>query len=737
MEVRTTPHGRAIAVIQLLGFAAAALTIAATAGGDSWDPWPLALLAAFTVASDLMSVETESSKLKVSGSFLGLILAVVLLGGGPAALIGVLTISIGWVRSREAPHYFRNNLLTYAWFPLAAAVFFHAAVRLIHVGPHQLGYYLLVFAAFVVALTINFVMIAGYQCLLDGAALVQKAREALRPILASELFSALLTVIAVYVSVTHGTIGLALVGLVLVVFQYLVSALLLSERRSEALRRLATTDMLTGLANRERFASGIEERIANAEQAGESFAVMLIDLDRFKEINDTLGHLYGDALLRQLGPRLAALVGSSGLVARLGGDEFAVLPAGPAGDPEVLELTAVELLACIQQPSVVDELSLTVGASIGIARFPVDGSDAQTLLRRADIAMYAAKHAQSGYKFYTSAQDVYTRSRLNVLSDFQRALGADQIVVHYQPIVDVDEGRVCGAEALVRWEHPDLGLLAPASFLQVVEQTPMIGPLTGHVMDRSIEQCAKWRREGQDLDVSVNLSVRNLLDPRLSDEIERMLHAHSLPAGALHLEITESMIMSDPDRAVATLTSLSRLGVLLSIDDFGTGYSSLGNLSRMPVSELKIDRSFVTSMLQDESDLIIVRSTINLGHDLGLEVVAEGVEDVFTLEHLGVLGCDRVQGYHFSRPLPADAFGSWLKRTEAHVRTVPRAPHLRHHPGEHARGLQEHEQRHQEDERDAPADDLAEDVALVAAEAHGGGADRQVLGRDHFGQHPA
>jgi diguanylate cyclase (GGDEF)-like protein len=654
---------------QRLAFVVAGLTVAATAGGDQWRPWPLIALAAFTVASDLMFVETDSRKLKVSGSFLGLILAAVLLGGGPAALIGVLTIAIGWVRSRESQHYLRNNLLTYAWFPLAAALFFHAATGVAHVGPRQLSYYLLVFATFVVALTINFVMIAGYQCYLDGDSLAQKAREALRPILASELFSALLTVAAVYVAATHGTVGLALVGLVLVVFQYLVSALLLSERRSEALQRLATTDTLTGLANRERFVSRIEEVIAGAEESDPPvpFAVMLIDLDRFKEINDTLGHLYGDSLLRELGPRLAALVGAGGLVARLGGDEFAVLPAGDAGDPEALELTAVELLACIEQPIVVDELSLTVGASIGIARFPVDGDDAQTLLRRADIAMYAAKSRQSGYRFYAAEQDVYSRRRLNVLSDFQRALGADEIVVHYQPIVDAEEGRVCGAEALIRWQHPELGLLAPGAFIQVIEQTPMIGPLTRHVIDRAIEQCATWRRAGRELTVSVNLSVRNLLDSNLPDEIERLLAAHSLPAAALHLEITESMIMSDPDRAVATLTRLSALGIRLSIDDFGTGYSSLGHLSRMPVNELKIDRSFVTSMLSDESDLIIVRSTVNLGHDLGLEVVAEGVEDEYTLERLRLLGCDRIQGYHISRPLAPDAFGDWLDRTGARM----------------------------------------------------------------------
>jgi len=672
VEARPTPAsstptapvaGRALARVQALALLGAGLTVAATAGSDRWDPWSLAVLTAFTVVSDLMCVETDSRKLKVSGSFLGLMLAAILLGGGPAALIGLLTISVGWVRSREALHYFRNNLLTYVWFPLATGIFFHSAAGLLRVGPHDLGYYLLVFVAFMIALALNFAMIAGYQSHLDGGSLVQKAREALQPILASELFSALLTLAAVYVAVKHGTVGLALFGLVLAVFQYLVSALLLSERRSEELQRMATTDELTGLANRERYGSRIEEEIARAEQEGGTLAVLLIDLDHFKEINDTLGHLYGDALLRELGPRLAALVGPGGLVARLGGDEFVVLPGTRTDDVESLELTAVELLSCIQQPFIVDELSLAVSGSIGISRFPIDGSDAQTLLRRADIAMYAAKGGQSGYKFYATELDGYSLRRLNVLSDLQHALQADEIVVHYQPIVDLDEGRVYGAEALVRWRHPELGLLPPASFLALIEQTPMIGPLTRYVIERSIAQCAAWRRDGHGLAVSVNLSVRNLLDLELPDEIERLLAAYSLPAEALHLEITESMIMSDPDRAVATLARLSTLGVRLSIDDFGTGYSSLANLSRMPVDELKIDRSFVTTMLRDASDLIIVRSTINLGHDLGLEVVAEGVEDHHTIDRLAQLGCDRVQGYYLSRALAPEAFARWLEQS--------------------------------------------------------------------------
>ncbi len=387
---------------------------------------------------------------------------------------------------------------------------------------------------------------------------------------------------------------------------------------------------------------------------------MLMDLDRFKEINDTLGHHYGDVLLRDLGPRLVKSVGEHGLVARLGGDEFGILlgpdvQALPAIEREVSELTTV-----VSQPFSVDELSLEVGASIGIARYPHDGEDSHALLRCADIAMYAAKEGQADYKFYAADQNQHSVRRLSVLSDIRHALASDQIVVHYQPIVDLDDLTVTGAEGLVRWQHPVMGLIPPGAFVQTVEQTGLIGPLTRHVLESAIAECVAWRKGGRELSVAVNLSVRNLLDRDLPKEIERLLDAYGLPANALQLEITESMIMSDPDRAVATVTRLSALGVRMSVDDFGTGYSSLANLRRLPIDELKIDRSFVSPMLADESDLIIVRSTINLGHDLGLKIIAEGVEDADTLQRLALLGCDLAQGYHLSRPLASADFERWL-----------------------------------------------------------------------------
>jgi diguanylate cyclase (GGDEF)-like protein len=655
----------AVAVAQATAIVAVVCITLATAHSDRWDLGALLLLVAFTIISDLTSVDTGSTMIKVSGSFLGIMLAAVVLGGGPAAIAGVLTIAVGWFRSREDAHYLRNNVVTYACFPLLGGLFFRATTELAHVGSDDLGYYLLVFATFLVALVLNFIGVAGYQCYLDGTSLLRKSRDVVMPVLGAELFSALLTMAAVYVWAQLGTVGLALFALVLVIFQYLVGELLVSKRRSDELQRMATTDELTGLPNRETFRERLEQEIEASAHHGRPFPVMMMDLDRFKEINDTLGHHYGDVLLRELGPRLVSCLGPGGLIARFGGDEFAILPGRFTEDPEELEELAAPLLASVQHPFVIDELSLDVGASIGIARFPKDGHDANTLLRCADVAMYAAKDSHSGCQIYAAEHDHHSVQRLGALSDFRRGLAADEIVVHYQPIVDLDDLRVSGAEGLVRWQHPELGLLPPGAFIQAIEQTGLIGPLTRYVLERSIAQCAEWRRHGQQLSVAVNLSVRNLLDRTLPQEIERLLDTYSLPPQALQLEITESMIMSDPDRALAIVSGLSDLGVRLSVDDYGTGYSSLANLRRLPIDELKIDRSFVTPMLKDESDLIIVRSTINLAHDLGLKIIAEGVEDEPTLEHLAELGCDLAQGFHLSRPMAPDDFTKWIAEAKA------------------------------------------------------------------------
>jgi diguanylate cyclase (GGDEF)-like protein len=661
LELAPRQPGWGVALLQAFALAGAIATIILTVPSAHWSLWPLLVIAVFTVLSDITAVDTGTN-LNVSGTSLGLMLALTILGGGPAAAIALLVLIVSWSlrSSRRALHLHVNDLVTYSWMLLITGIVFQAIVNMTDVNTHDAGYYLAAFVAFVFSLVLNFLGIAGYQAYLRRLSLLQMTRDALLPLLSAHLFSGVLTMIAIYIAVRTGTIGITVLGLMIILFQYLIGELLTSERRGKELQRVANTDELTGLANRERFRTQLEDRITRAGRAGESFAVMLLDLDRFKEINDTLGHHYGDQLLRELGPRLVECVGPDGIVARMGGDEFAVLPAEQTDAPDALESYARGIIEVVQRPFEVEQMTLQVGASVGIARFPIDGDDPHTLLRRADMAMYAAKDANRGVDLYASGLDRDSRQRLSLLSDFRRALETDELVVHYQPIVDVRGAEVRGAEGLVRWEHPEHGLLPPGAFIAAVEQTGLIGPLTRHVLERSIAQCATWRTDGNDLSVAVNLSVRNLMDPDLPTQISTLLDIYGLPANALQLEITESMIMSDPERALAIVGRLSELGVRLSVDDFGTGYSSLANLKRLPIDELKIDRSFVSPMMQDESDLIIVRSTINLGHDLGLKVIAEGVEDELTLKRLATLGCDLAQGYHLSRPLAPDAFTTWV-----------------------------------------------------------------------------
>ena len=654
--------GRGIAVAQACALIGAAATIALTAHSMRWSLWPLLVIAALTVASDLTTLDAGMTRLKVSGAAPGLMLAIVVLGAGPAAVIGAGVMLVRWLVSspRRPVHYLRNDAASYAWLLLATGFGLSAATRATHLNRWALGYCLLVFVAFLWALALHFLWTTAYRCYVERGRMSDDVRRALLPLLSAQLFSGLLTMISAYVVLRTGTVGLAVTGVMIVIFQYLVGELLTSKRRGYRLAQIATTDELTGVANRERFQARLEQEIALARDSGGSFPVMLLDLDHFKEINDTLGHHYGDQLLRELGPRLARMVGSDGLVARLGGDEFAVFGGERTDDPDRLHRIAIALIDEVQRPFAVEQMILQIGASLGIARFPHDGDDSGALLRGADVAMYAAKEARAGHRLYAAELDRHSRDRLTVLSDLRHALESDEILIHYQPIVDAHTGAVVSAEALARWQHPELGMIPPGSFIPVAEQTGLIGPLTWVVLEGALAQCGAWHRAGHALSVAVNLSVRNLLDQDLPRQIEERLKRHDLPASALRVEITESMIMADPDRSLQTVLALSELGVHVSIDDFGTGYSSLSMLKRLPVDELKIDRSFVSPMMHDESDMIIVRSTIHLGHDLGMKVIGEGVEDQGTLDRLAALGCDLIQGYHVSRPLPADAFTEWL-----------------------------------------------------------------------------
>lgn len=657
-------YPRTMATAHVLAFAGACVLAVATARQTDWKLSALIVLVVLATISELTATLLPSGAVTISVSFLGITLAAVMLGGTAGSIVGVLTIIISWLRWHERGHVLRNNIVAYAWFPLLGGLVFHRLIGVTGATPDDASYYLLVFATFMVALALNFIMVGGYSCLVERKSVTRKAAE-LRPILPAEMFSALLTVVAVYLTEHLGITGLAMFALVLVVFQYLVGELLLSQRRGAELRALATTDGLTGLANRTAFTDRVDEEIEACEMTGGSFGVLLVGIDHFKDINDTLGHQCGDDLLAEIGPRLARRIGERGLVARLGGDEFAVLPARRTAEVIALGQIVDEVLQCVRRPFVSDAITLEVDASVGVSRYPVNGSDAQTLLRRADIAMYAAKQQGTGFRIYSPDQDHHSAARLSMVGEFRRALDTpDELVAHFHPIVNLETRKVHGAEALVRWHHPQLGLLQPGSFLSVIEQTGLMGPLTNRVLNLAIAECARWHAQGHELTVSVNLSVRNLHDPLLPMQVEQLLTRHRLPARYLELEITESMIMSDPERALATVRELSLLGVHLAVDDFGTGHSSLANLRMLPVHEIKIDHSFVTPMLSDQSDLVIVRSTVDLGHALGLTVVAEGVESKETLKRLVALGCDRAQGHYLSEPVTAEQFLDWIPTYE-------------------------------------------------------------------------
>ncbi len=450
-------------------------------------------------------------------------------------------------------------------------------------------------------------------------------------------------------------IGLAVVG-------WLTVVLSRSRRetvaQAEANRRQALHDALTGLPNRTLLRQQAEAALDGATPG--SVALVLIDLDRFKEINDTLGHAHGDVVLQAVAERLCGAVRGSDTVARLGGDEFAVLLPGVEGAAAAEDL-ATRALTALEGGVEADGISVDVEASIGIA-IAGEGTDVESLLRNADIAMYSAKDRSLGVCVYGDELDDHSPERLGLLGDLRRAIDAGELVLHWQPKVSLPGGEVHGVEALLRWHHPERGVIPPGVFIPAAERTPVIRPLTRYVLDAAVAQCARWRAAGRELDVAVNVSARNLLDDRFVDDVLEVLARWDVPASSLELEVTESAIMADPARAQLILGRLAAVGVTLSIDDFGAGYTSLSHLKDLPVHQLKIDRSFVTSMTTDRSDALIVRSVVELARNLGLTTVAEGVEDRATLERLGDLGCDVAQGYLVSRPLPAEQLEVWLDR---------------------------------------------------------------------------
>ncbi len=451
---------------------------------------------------------------------------------------------------------------------------------------------------------------------------------------------------------------------------YLLTALIMSGAIRELLELRKQReyqlfhDLLTGLPNRALLIERLQQQLLRQTRTGESVAVLVMDLTDFKAVNDSLGHAVGDELLKQVGPRLAASLRAADTIARLGGDEFAILL--PGTDETGAARVAQKMLAALEQAFPLEGETLDIGASVGVAVAPAHATQAEQLLSRADVAMYAAKGSLSGLAVFSAEHERDGAGRLALMSDLRRAVDEGELVLYYQPQIDLRTGGITSVEALVRWMHPKRGLVGPDEFIPLAERTGLIKRLTRTVLTEAIRQARAWELAGLRVPIAVNLSMRNIHDPQLPQTIAQLLQRWDARPDLLRLEMTETVLAADPERALQTMDSLRAMGVHIALDDFGIGYSSLAYLNRLPLDEIKIDRSFVIGMIDDESSATIVRATVELGHGLGYAVVAEGVENAETRQRLTALGCDAIQGFLIARPMPADQTAEWIGRA-----TVP------------------------------------------------------------------
>jgi diguanylate cyclase (GGDEF)-like protein len=437
--------------------------------------------------------------------------------------------------------------------------------------------------------------------------------------------------------------------------------------------RQALHDLLTGLPNRKLLIRRTREALDGAAAGRRATALFLLDLDRFKEINDTLGHQVGDTLLKLVARRLEATVRPGDCVARLGGDEFAVLVDG-VDDAQEAVYIADRLRTALAEPFRSESMTFEIEGSIGVAVHPEHGLDFETLLQRADVAMYVAKERGTGVEIYSPETDRHSTMRLGLLGELRSALDKGELELYYQPKADLRTGDVVGVEALLRWRHPARGMVPPDEFIPLAEQTGLMRHITQFVVDEALRQLAAWWRGGLRVQVAVNVCARDLYDRDFAPYLRGRLELHGVPPRALMVEVTESVLMADPARAASTLVSLAELGVGVSLDDFGTGYSSLVHLKRLPVSEVKIDRSFVMRMDVHEDDAAIVRSIIELATALGLRVVAEGVETQESWDRLAVYGCDAAQGWYLAKAMPPEAVTRWLSDVGTRPAPIATAP---------------------------------------------------------------
>ena len=424
------------------------------------------------------------------------------------------------------------------------------------------------------------------------------------------------------------------------------------------LEYLALHDSLTGLPNRALMRDRLGQALSSANRRKQPLTILVMDLDGFKDVNDTLGHNVGDRLLCEVGERLLSTLRKVDTVARMGGDEFAMVL--PDTDATGAATVATKLLKALTPPHLIDEFRISVQASVGIAIFPQHGAETDMLLRQADIAMYVAKRAKGGFAFYDTQHDPHTPKRLRLIADLRNAIERHELTLAYQPKVNLASGAVIGVEALARWLHPEFGAIAPDVFIPLAETTGLMKALTMNVLDAALADCARLQQERVDLDFAVNVSAANLHDADFSVQVASLIRKWKVEPARLMIEITESAVMSDAQRALESLRALDAMGVGISVDDFGTGYSSLAYLKRLPVDEIKIDKSFIQDLVPGSEGAKIVRSIIDLGHNLALTVVAEGVENAATRDYLKSLACNSAQGYFYARPMPVEALRSWL-----------------------------------------------------------------------------
>ncbi len=435
----------------------------------------------------------------------------------------------------------------------------------------------------------------------------------------------------------------------------------ITERKhaDEMIQHLAYYDVLTGLPNRTLLHDRLQQAVFKAKSGNRPLVLLVMDLDRFKEINNTLGHHSGDIILRQIGDRLRNALPETAVLARTGGDEFAVVL--PDIDTEGANRIADSFIKSLKEPFALEGIAINVNTSIGMVPFPGYSDDANTLMQFADMAMYMAKNTKSGLTVYSPQFNQYSPERLALIGELRHSIDSDQMFLLYQPKIDLKTGSPLGVEALVRWQHPRLGVIPPNQFIELAEHTGLIKDLTLWVLKEALSQSHAWKQEGIQVCVAVNLSMQNLQVPELLEPIKALLSASNIAPDKLRLELTESTIMRDPKRSLEILAHLAAIGIHFSIDDFGTGYSSLGYLQRLPVDEVKIDKSFVINMMEDENSIAIVHSIIELAHSLRLKVVAEGVENEETMKRLCLLGCDMAQGYFINRPIPGSELKGWLE----------------------------------------------------------------------------